>query len=130
MSISLALDMVSVQSMPSISNDNDHTVGIHKRVANTLIAHVHRSIFYSAWMIKGKVAFALVISPYNIKYLDLAMPEANNPQIFQLGVSVTFFFFHLHGLKSFLSQWILQPLISITCEYTVHLESEIATYSI
>lgn len=54
------------------------------------------SISYSAWMIKVKITFAFLISTDNIiKHLDLAMPEANNPQIFQLDESVpfTFFFF-------------------------------------
>lgn len=36
-------------------------------------------------MIKGKITLALLISPHNItEHLDLAMPEAKNPQIFQL----------------------------------------------
>ena len=134
--ISLALDMVSVWWMPSVRNDNGHTAGIHRRVANTLIVHVYCSIFYSAWMIKGKITFALLISPdHIIKHLDLAMPEANNCQIFQLGESVNFVLYHLRGLESSLTQLILPHSISITYnwetwEYTIHLESKITTYSI
>lgn len=41
-------------------------------------------------MVKGKITISLPISPDNIiKHLDLAMPEANRPQILQLHESIT-----------------------------------------
>lgn len=58
------------------------------------------STVYSAWTIKGKITFALVISTDKIiKHLDLAMPEAKNPQIFQLDESATFLFLTYRGWK-------------------------------
>lgn len=82
---------VSVQAMPSIRNDNGHTVGDHRRAANTWIPHMSTAAsFYSVPMVKGKITISLPISPDNIiKHLDLAMPEANRPQILQLHESIT-----------------------------------------
>ena len=87
---SLALDQVSVPSVPSIRDDKGHTAG-NQRTVNTPISPISTAAFKnSASMIKDEITFALITGPDNITgRLDLAMPEANSPQIFQLHESVT-----------------------------------------
>lgn len=77
--------------MPSIRDDNGHTVGNERTMASTPMSHMSTAASKSpASMIKDEITFVLITSPDNIiGRLDLAMPEDNSPQIFQLHETVT-----------------------------------------